>query len=89
MKPGKNNIEKQEEEIRSNRSKATLLLDNARRLMEDSENMAKFLEKEKKELEKSEKQVQKSIIKSTCRKVVKKHHQNTLSNVDVNNNESE
>ena len=85
----KKHIEKQEEEIRSNRSKATLLLDNARRLMEDSENMAKFLEKEKKELEKSEKQVQKSIIKSTCRKVVKKHHQNTLSNVDVNNNESE
>ena len=83
------NIEKQEEAIKSSQAKAKLLLEQAQILMEESEKMSEFLQKEKKELDKSEKHIQQSIIKSTCQKMVKKHHKDRLSTIDINNNDNE
>ena len=78
-------IEEQEKAIRKKHDKAKFLLESANSLMEDTHSMSKFLTKEKVLLDKAEKQIQKAIIKSSCRKSVKKH----LSSVDINNNQSE
>ena len=82
-------IEKQEEEIKLKQSQIKMFLEQAHSLMEDSEKMSKFLCTEKASLEKAEKQVQKSVIKSTCKKVVKVKFRGILHSVDINNNETD
>ena len=66
-------------------AKAKLLIEQAKSLMEDTQNMSEFLCKEKAELEISEKRVQKAIIKSSCKKAISKK----FASRDINNNQTD
>ena len=78
-------IKEHEKAISKKHDKAKLLLEQAKALMEESQNMAKFLNKEKVSLNVDEKKIQKTIIKSSCKKAIQKN----LSSVDINNNLSD
>ena len=78
-------IEEQEKVMMKKQAKAKLLIEQAKSLMEDTQNMSEFLCKEKAELEISEKRVQKAIIKSSCKKAISKK----FASRDINNNQTD